>query len=492
MITYTSGNFFDYDADIRVNTVNCVGVMGAGAALQFKNKYPQMFSEYVRECNLGKVKIGLPHVWTENEIFSSKQLTIINFPTKDHWRKPSEYDYVEKGLAWLKEYLSSQGSSTVTLPALGCGHGGLDWNIVKELIEKYLSNLNTNILVFEPASSLSNDIKPEDADLLLKKNIIRLFPTDLNYPKGLKGRTAFDIYLKGDANVFNQKTLSIIVDSKAEEKEKIAVINCIKALPSDKFTFLLGFNSSFEIDLVKFILERKSKVIIVLPYGILELKIRKDLANVWDEKLITIVSTSSPRQIWKVNESINALKFRIKVSDAILIGNYEFNNVRSFMSEFEETQGTIFYINYWNQPNPLYENIYAIQIGKHRNSNEPNISPILEHLRGRFLMNRLEVQLKAGEQKELQLSKMANVFNTVFYIENLTSDKNIYQVDFEVYNAQGQRSSQAVALMQSRVRKFVLLPPDQNYLSEYLFIRIKSNSARDLNISLSIIEYNRI
>ena len=94
MITFVEGNFFDFEADIRVNTVNCVGIMGAGVALQFKNKYPRMFEEYARECSLGKVKIGKPHVWNDNEMFSLSP-TIINFPTKDDWKKPSEYEFIE-------------------------------------------------------------------------------------------------------------------------------------------------------------------------------------------------------------------------------------------------------------------------------------------------------------------------------------------------------------------------------------------------------------
>ena len=90
MIEFVSGDFFEYDADIRINTVNCVGVMGAGAALQFKNKFPDMFLDYQKACELKQIKPGNPHVWLGQDIFS--KLTIINLPTKDHWKKPSEYE----------------------------------------------------------------------------------------------------------------------------------------------------------------------------------------------------------------------------------------------------------------------------------------------------------------------------------------------------------------------------------------------------------------
>lgn len=146
MIKFVEGNFFDHSADIRVNTVNCVGVMGAGVALQFKNKYPAMFEDYELQCRLKILRPGSPHVWRSNEIFS-EDITIINFPTKDHWKNPSKYEYVESGLVWLRNYLMSRPNTTITLPALGCGHGGLEWDKVKKMIEESLSDVNANILV---------------------------------------------------------------------------------------------------------------------------------------------------------------------------------------------------------------------------------------------------------------------------------------------------------------------------------------------------------
>ena len=152
MLKFVKGNFFDFDADIRVNTVNCVGVMGAGVALAFKNKYPEMFKEYVRQCKANEISPGKPSVWKKEDMFS-KGIEIINFPTKAHWRNPSEYEYIESGLIWLSDYLKNKEGLTITLPALGCGHGGLDWVNVKKLILNYLSETKNNILVFEPESS---------------------------------------------------------------------------------------------------------------------------------------------------------------------------------------------------------------------------------------------------------------------------------------------------------------------------------------------------
>jgi len=144
MIEFIAGDFFKYDADIRINAVNCVGVMGAGVALLFKNKYPDMFTEYREVCQNNEVQPGKPHVWQNNDII------IINFPTKIHWKNPSKYEYIEKGLMWLRGYLSDKENLTLTLPALGCGYGGLEWKKVKDIINNYLSEISINIFAFEP------------------------------------------------------------------------------------------------------------------------------------------------------------------------------------------------------------------------------------------------------------------------------------------------------------------------------------------------------
>lgn len=380
MIEFVEGDFFDYEADIRVNTVNCVGVMGAGVALLFKNKYPKMYEDYLKECNLGRVKIGKPHVWRSNQMFSENNLTIINFPTKDHWKNPSEYEFVEKGLIWLKQYLQDIGDVTITLPALGCGNGGLDWNIVKKMISDKLDALKARILVFAPSSSTRKETSSEIILALKENDILKLTPNDHFYPKKLKGKSTTDIYIKGNFEGFNEKILSIIVDPKANDRERNAVLKCLEILPSKGIVYMLGFNSSFEIDLVKEVLAKKAKVILIIPYGILSLKIRKDLIPFWDYNNITIISIAEPNQTWKVNESINALKFRFKLSDAVLIANYNYENLKRFESDFKDISNEIFYINYWSDRIEFYNRINATQIGRNKETHLPNMNPILEHL----------------------------------------------------------------------------------------------------------------
>jgi O-acetyl-ADP-ribose deacetylase (regulator of RNase III) len=148
MLRFTKGDMFEVPADIRVNTVNCVGVMGAGVALAFKTRSPEMFADYKRACDEGRVRPGLLHVWR-----SPAGEWAINFPTKRHWRDKSRYEDIRAGLGALAEYLRGLGNVRVVLPALGCGHGGLDWERVSTMVREQLNDLEADILVFEPGDS---------------------------------------------------------------------------------------------------------------------------------------------------------------------------------------------------------------------------------------------------------------------------------------------------------------------------------------------------
>lgn len=148
MITFKQDNsdYFTNNADIIINTVNCVGVMGKGIALAFKNKYPDNFILYKRACKNNNIKIG--------EMFITNfDKTIVNFPTKIHWKNNSEYEYIYKGLINLRSYLEYISKifpdKIVNIPALGCSNGGLEWDKVKEIIINTLNDINLNINVYE-------------------------------------------------------------------------------------------------------------------------------------------------------------------------------------------------------------------------------------------------------------------------------------------------------------------------------------------------------
>lgn len=237
MLKFVSGDFFDYEADIRVNTVNCVGVMGAGVALLFKTKYPDMYKQYVKDCKNGLIKPGAPTIWSEGDMFS-KQTHIINFPTKDHWRNNSEYCYVEDGLKWMQSYLKDVQGKTITLPALGCGHGGLDWNIVKSMIETHLSDSNNEILVFEPASSKNVKVKEIYKDFVnLEKIGIKFIGlNESNYPEFLRPYFEKDIFVFNKENLNKKYDYSLISSSKPENEE-IELVKKILFNNSGSFIF---------------------------------------------------------------------------------------------------------------------------------------------------------------------------------------------------------------------------------------------------------------
>ena len=142
MIIYTEASIFDSPADVLVNTVNTVGVMGKGIAKEFKRLHPEMFQSYQDMCKSGKFQIG--DLW----MYRHSSGGILNFPTKHDWRSGSKIEYIEKGLQrFVKEYKTYK-VRTVSFPQLGCGNGQLDWeNDVKRLMEDYLSNLPLYILI---------------------------------------------------------------------------------------------------------------------------------------------------------------------------------------------------------------------------------------------------------------------------------------------------------------------------------------------------------
>jgi O-acetyl-ADP-ribose deacetylase (regulator of RNase III) len=148
MVTFVKGNIFNSSAQVITNTVNCVGVMGKGIALEFKTRYPEMFLDYKKKCEKREVKPGIPYIWED------EKTQILNFPTKRHWQNQSLIEDIEKGLKYLAENYIQLGIDSLALPPLGCGNGGLEWNQVKPLIEKYLAPIpDFEVYVYEPQSA---------------------------------------------------------------------------------------------------------------------------------------------------------------------------------------------------------------------------------------------------------------------------------------------------------------------------------------------------
>ncbi len=145
MIVFKTGNIFSSKADVLVNPINCVGVMGAGLAKQFKEKYPEMYFEYKRLCDEGTIKVG------EVSFFKSLDSNkgILNFPTKQHFKDNSKLEWIDLGLKHFVQNYTSWGISSIAFPLLGCGLGGLSKSSVKELLKFHLSNLDIEVEVYE-------------------------------------------------------------------------------------------------------------------------------------------------------------------------------------------------------------------------------------------------------------------------------------------------------------------------------------------------------
>jgi O-acetyl-ADP-ribose deacetylase (regulator of RNase III) len=149
MIQEGQGNLLESDAEAYVNTVNCVGHMGKGIALQFKQAFPENFHAYQRAVRADGVKPGSMFVFETGRCLNPKY--IINFPTKRHWRGKSRLDDIESGLVALVDEIRRRGITSIAVPPLGCGNGGLDWKVVRPLIEKALRPLpDVSVLLFSP------------------------------------------------------------------------------------------------------------------------------------------------------------------------------------------------------------------------------------------------------------------------------------------------------------------------------------------------------
>jgi len=149
MIEFTSGDILRADVEVLVNPVNCVGVMGRGLALAFKEAFPDNFDAYVHACARGEVVPGRMFVFERVPLAGPR--SIVNFPTKRHWRDKSRLEDIEAGLAALKQEVVARAMRSIAVPALGAGLGGLDWPTVRLRIEAILGGLaDVRVLVFEP------------------------------------------------------------------------------------------------------------------------------------------------------------------------------------------------------------------------------------------------------------------------------------------------------------------------------------------------------
>jgi O-acetyl-ADP-ribose deacetylase (regulator of RNase III) len=152
MIEYKRGDILSEDAEALVNTVNCAGIMGRGIALQFKKAFPENFKAYAKACKNHEVQPGRVFVFETGRILNPR--LIINFPTKRHWRDRSRMEDIEAGLEDLTKVISAKRITSIAVPPLGCGLGGLDWEFVRAKMESALQHVDgVRVTIFEPAGA---------------------------------------------------------------------------------------------------------------------------------------------------------------------------------------------------------------------------------------------------------------------------------------------------------------------------------------------------
>ena len=157
MIEFTSGDILKDDVDAIVNTVNCVGIMGRGIALQFKNAWPENFKAYEAACKREEVQPGRMFVYEVGQLTTPRY--IVNFPTKRHWRGKSRIEDIESGLKALVGEIRQRGIRSIAIPPLGSGLGGLDWNDVRPRIEAAMQELpDVRVRIFEPKGAPASDV----------------------------------------------------------------------------------------------------------------------------------------------------------------------------------------------------------------------------------------------------------------------------------------------------------------------------------------------
>lgn len=156
MVTLTAGDLFNSKAQTLVNTVNCVGVMGKGIALEFKKRFPDMYQDYVKRCERHEVLLGKPYIFK-----SAGGPWILNFPTKGHWRAVARLEDIVRGLEHLVAHYKEWGITSLAMPPLGCGQGQLEWRVVGPTLNRYLSKMDISVELYAPHGTPDIELQPQ-------------------------------------------------------------------------------------------------------------------------------------------------------------------------------------------------------------------------------------------------------------------------------------------------------------------------------------------
>ena len=163
-----TGNIFTTKCDVIVNTVNCVGVMGAGIALECRLRYPEMHLRYIELCNRNLIQIG--KLW----LYKSDEKWILNFPTKRHWRLPSRVEFIDAGLRKFVEVYEEKNIRSIAFPMLGTDKGGMKIETSLNLMKQYLDPLPIDIELYQYDELASDDLYDKLSNFLLSNDIADL------------------------------------------------------------------------------------------------------------------------------------------------------------------------------------------------------------------------------------------------------------------------------------------------------------------------------
>ncbi|PHV31659.1 hypothetical protein CSQ94_20480 [Janthinobacterium sp. BJB312] len=320
MIEFVEGDIFDIPAEIRVNTVNCVGAMGAGVALAFKKRYPEMFKDYQIACKSGHVKPGRMHIWK-----SLEGAWIINFPTKRDWRDGSRYEDIDSGLDDLRLYLDSVGSVSVALPALGCGNGGLDWTRVSDMIRQKLDGVDAHVYVLAPSASRRAGKNLEFATDDERKSAEQLGYDLFQSEQFWGGRVSKPIYVMGVPETLSRKWIALLPSRNPSARE-IHVLHAISmelARSEVDVGVALVYATKDSEDVAEIFALQGIETVLLLPFGILTRKTVGKKVVLGKSGALTIASTAAATEKWSPKlyaQSMANLRFN---AGAILLSDPE-------------------------------------------------------------------------------------------------------------------------------------------------------------------------
>lgn len=379
MIEFTRGDMFKIQVDARVNTVNCKGVMGAGVALAFKTRYPEMYKDYKKACHVGKVRPGNMYIW--RNLLGD---WVINFPTKRDWREPSRYDDILAGLDDLHRYLQEVGPISVALPALGCGHGGLDWSVVSAMIKEKLADLDSKVYVFEPADSLkagqvTKEEQPTNEQMRqLQEAGFRIASLPQLDPASNEA-IPNTILLKGDEELLNHRWIALLPSKEPGERERIALEAVARQMALEaKSTVVAVVHATRSTEKIVEIFQRyKVPVILILPFGPLT---RKTVASISAQHgaPFAVVSISAPSEAWSRPIHARSMALLRLSASSVLVSDPEPEWLKGGALH-SWAQRRMFYLRYEahsEDKRNLLHREGAHPISRRSDTGEPNLTPL--------------------------------------------------------------------------------------------------------------------